>query len=154
MEIVSRSQQQTASLAAALAAFLHGGDIVFLIGELGAGKTFFIRSAAEALGVTEPVTSPSYTMAQTYGGKTTVHHLDLYRLPKFDAGDAADFEPFFEAESITFIEWPDRAVPFLGEPAVVIRMEHVNIDSRRISIESNRQELIHGLEHAFADSVD
>ena len=154
MDIISRSPQQTASLAAGLASFLYGGDVIFLIGELGAGKTFFIRHAAEALGVTEPVTSPSFTMAQSYGGATTVHHLDLYRLPKFDSADAIDFEPFFEAEAITFIEWPEQAVPFLEEPAVVIRMEHVDINSRRISIQSSRQELIRGMEKAIADPVD
>ncbi len=133
---------------------VKGGQILALEGPLGAGKTFFIRNTAEALGVTEPVTSPSFTMAQTYGGTTTVHHLDLYRLPKFDSSDAIDFEPFFEAEAITFIEWPEQAVPFLEEPAVVVRMEHVDINSRRISIQSSRKELIRGMEKAIADLVD
>ena len=142
MEIVSRSTQQTARIAALLASLLRGGDVVFLIGELGAGKTYFIRKAAEALGVSEPVTSPSFTMAQTYRGKLTVHHLDLYRLAGFKAEDAIDFEPFFEPGAVTFIEWPEQAEPFLERPAVVIRLEHLDPESRRISILAGRRNLL------------
>ena len=126
-------------MAAATARLLHPGDIVFLSGPLGAGKTCFIRAAARELGVTEPVTSPSFTMAQTYSGRLPVHHLDLYRLRRFDPEDAVDFEPFFAPDAITFIEWPERAAPFIETPALVIKLEHIDETSRRLVFEAGRE---------------
>lgn len=140
LEIISRSQEQTTALAAAVARLLEPGDAVFVAGQLGTGKTCFIRAACRELGVAEPVTSPSFTMAQTYTGKVTVHHLDLYRLSKFGPEDAVDFEPFFESGAITFVEWPEGAEPYLAAPAVSIHLSHVDEHSRRISF-SGRNDL-------------
>ena len=148
------SEEQTQKFAAAVARLLKPGDTVFLIGPLGAGKTFFIRAAARELGVTEPVTSPSFTMAQTYQGMVTVHHLDLYRLATFSADDFPDFDPFFEADAITFIEWPQQAQPFLQEPALVLELSHVDVCSRRIRIAGGRKELIRQLEEEIAGTGD
>ncbi len=153
-ELVSRSEARSAALAQGLARLLEAGDVVFLTGPLGAGKTFFIRHAAAALGVTEPVTSPSYTMGQTYSGAVRIHHLDLYRLAEFTAEDAVDFEPFFEQDAITFIEWPERAEPYISRPDVVVRLDHVDINSRRISFEANREDLRQELEKLVAGARD
>jgi len=152
MEIHSRSEEQTACMAEGLAKLLKPGDLVFLIGQLGAGKTCFIRYAAKALGIREPVTSPSFTMAQTYSGVIRVHHLDLYRLSSFSAEDAIDFEEFFEKDAVTFIEWPERAEPFIEEPDVIVRLEHVDLNSRRISIESSNDRLAGRLEQLHANT--
>lgn len=146
MEILSRSEAKTASVAESLAKLLLPGDLVFMIGQLGAGKTCFIRYAAKALGVDEPVTSPSFTMAQSYSGVIRVHHLDLYRLSSFSAEDAIDFEDFFEKDAVTFIEWPERAELFIEKPDVVVKLEHVDLNSRRISIESSNDRITCGLE--------
>ena len=154
LEIVSRSEAQTAALARGVAKLLRPGDVVFLTGPLGAGKTFFVRHAAFALGVLGPVTSPSFTMAQTYEGEVRVHHLDLYRLSGFTAEDVVDFEPFFEGDAITFIEWPEQAESFLTGPALTIRLDHVDLDSRRISLESRNQEMNQGLEQLLAGTGD
>ena len=132
----------TAAIAAALAAALEPGDVVFLKGELGAGKTFFIREAARALGTADRVTSPSYTLGQTYRGKVTIHHLDLYRLPSFSAADADELEPFFEPGAITFVEWPDRAEPLLEPPAATVTLEHVDEHSRRLTIVTGRRDIL------------
>ncbi|MBE0429937.1 MAG: tRNA (adenosine(37)-N6)-threonylcarbamoyltransferase complex ATPase subunit type 1 TsaE [Thermoleophilia bacterium] len=148
--IVSRSEEQTAALAARLARLLKPGDVVFLKGPLGAGKTFFIRAAARQLGVTEPVTSPSFAMGQTYAGRVTVHHLDLYRLTSFDMEDFADFEPFFEKEAITFIEWPERAEPHLSRARVVVNMDHIDEHSRDIRLEGSDSEMSEKLEEIIA----
>lgn len=152
LKILSRSEEQTKGLAAGFAKLLQAGDIVFLIGQLGAGKTFFIRHAAEALGVSEPVTSPSYTMAQSYSGAVRVHHLDLYRLSGFKAEDSMDFEEFFEDDAVTFIEWPESAAPFIGKPDAIVRLEHVDLHSRRISIDSSNSRIASGLERLHADA--
>ncbi|MDO8737132.1 MAG: tRNA (adenosine(37)-N6)-threonylcarbamoyltransferase complex ATPase subunit type 1 TsaE [Thermoleophilia bacterium] len=155
LEILSRSEEQTAALAASLAKLLEPGDIIFLSGQLGVGKTFFIRHAAEALGISEPVTSPSFTMAQTYdAGHFRVHHLDLYRLSGFSADDAVDFEEYFENDAVTFVEWPERAKPYIEGPDVVIRIDHVDLSSRRISIESSNARIASGLEERHAGSGD
>lgn len=137
-------------MAAGLARLLGPGDVIFLKGQLGAGKTFFIRAAARELGVTEPVTSPSFTMGQTYEGQVTVHHLDLYRLTSFSGEDLADFEPFFESGAITFIEWPEEAEPFLASPAVQVTLEHVDENSRHIVLESGDPEVRSKLEELIA----
>lgn len=152
LEILSRSERQTAGVAANLAELLQPGDLVFLIGQLGAGKTFFIRHAAEALGVREPVTSPSFTMAQTYSGVIRIHHLDLYRLSSFSAEDAMDFEEFFEEGAVTFMEWPERAELFIEKPDAVVRIDHVDLNSRRISIESSNSRIASGLEKLYGDT--
>ncbi len=150
LSIVSSSVAVTAAMAASLARLLKPGDVVFVSGQLGAGKTVFIRAAAHELGVGELVTSPSFTIAQTYAGRATIHHLDLYRLDGFDADDAVDLEPFFDKDAITFIEWPEQAKLFLEEPAVVVKLEHVDEHSRRISFLRPREDLKKSLEELVA----
>lgn len=152
LEFLSESESQTAELAQGVARLLKPGDAVFLKGQLGTGKTFTVRAAARQLGVREPVTSPSYTMAQSYAGSLTVHHLDLYRLSGFSVDDMADFEPFFEPDAITFIEWPEQAEPFLEDPALVITLEHVDENSRRIILRTGRGDLARQLEGLIADT--
>lgn len=152
MRVISHSEEQSAALAAGLARLLKPGDIVWLKGQLGTGKTFFIRAAAREMGVTEPVTSPSFAMGQTYAGRVTVHHLDLYRLPGFTGEDATDFELFFAADAVTFIEWPEQAEPFLDAPAAVVSLEHRDGNSRIIVFECRDEELAHKLEHMVADA--
>lgn len=144
------SEEETETFARAVARLLAPGDTVFLSGPLGAGKTFFIRAAARALGVREPVTSPSFTMAQTYHGRVAVHHLDLYRLADFSAEDMPDFEPFFEPDAITFIEWPRRAEPFLEAPALMLELEHADLSSRRVRVAGGRADMIKRLEDTYA----
>ncbi|MHB8792193.1 MAG: tRNA (adenosine(37)-N6)-threonylcarbamoyltransferase complex ATPase subunit type 1 TsaE [Thermoleophilia bacterium] len=152
LELLSLSEEQTSGVAADFAKLLRAGDIVYLIGQLGAGKTFFIRHAAEALGVSEPVTSPSYTMARTYSGVIRIHHLDLYRLSSFKVEDAMDFEEYFDDDAITFIEWPESATPFIEKPAAIVRIDHIDLHSRRISIESDNSRIAKGLEKLHADT--
>ncbi len=112
-------------LAARTAGFLLPGDVVVLAGEVGAGKTTFVREAARALGVREAVTSPTYQFARGYEGfldgrAVAVNHLDLYRLEGLlDARDALDLDEYLGADSVTFVEWADPALGLLEEPSVV-----------------------------------
>lgn len=125
----------TEALAAELAVGLRAGDIVSVRGELGAGKTTFVRGAARALGVTELVTSPTFTIGQRYAGRLPVSHLDLHRL-----GDLADEEPgmlddYVTPEAISFVEWPEVAALELRRVALDVELRHAGGDHRRIAIE-------------------
>src|ERR671931_21381 len=104
-ELESSSPEETERIAAALAARLRPGDVVGVEGELGVGKTTFVRGACRALGITQPVTSPTYTVGHRYRGRLDVSHLDLYRFEGFDDEEWANLEPYFE-DAVTFVEWP------------------------------------------------
>ena len=114
------SARETEALGARLAARLHAGDTVLVSGELGSGKTTFVRGACRALGVTEAVTSPTFTIGHLYAGDVRVAHLDLYRFVGLGAADWGDLEPYFD-DTIAFVEWPEagRRPPAgtrLGQP--------------------------------------
>ena len=108
LELTSGSAEETEELAARLAGELAPGDVVPVSGELGSGKTTFVRGACRALGVTAPVTSPTYTIGHRYEGSPDVSHLDLYRFTAVSAAEWADLEPYFE-DAIAFVEWPEAA---------------------------------------------
>lgn len=123
-------------LAAKMAGFLVPGDVVVLEGEVGTGKTTFVRAAARALGVRETVTSPTYQFARGYEGSVnglTVNHLDLYRLEGLDARDALDLDEYLAADSVTFVEWADLALGLLVEPSVV-KIFHRSPATRRVRV--------------------
>jgi len=126
------------ALAAKVAGFLMPGDTVVLKGDVGAGKTTFVRAAAQALGVQEVVTSPTYQFARGYEGSVngravTVNHLDLYRLEGLDARDALDLDDYLDVNSITFVEWADPALGLLGEPTIV-QIFHRSPTGRRVRL--------------------
>ena len=131
MEIVSGSPEETEAVAAALAGELRVGDVVTVSGELGSGKTTFVRGACRALGVTAPVTSPTYTIGHRYEGDPDVSHLDLYRFTGVSAAEWADLEPYFE-DAVVFVEWPEAAADGLPAVRARVRLEHVDELHRRI----------------------
>ncbi|HTN26113.1 MAG TPA: tRNA (adenosine(37)-N6)-threonylcarbamoyltransferase complex ATPase subunit type 1 TsaE [Solirubrobacteraceae bacterium] len=137
----SASAAQTEAIAAELARRLAPGDIVLVSGDLGAGKTTFVRGACRALGVTGPVTSPSFTIARRYDGDVPISHLDLYRLGDLDAEDPALLADELAADRIAFVEWPEVGAPVGLEPervAARVRLEHRGGDTRGVSIEFDR----------------
>lgn len=131
-------------LAARLAQRLEPGDLVTVSGELGSGKTTFVRGAARALGVTGPVTSPTFTIGHRYEGRMSVSHLDLYRLQTMTEGDWGALEPYFE-DAVVFCEWPEAAAGWLPESRAAVRLEHDGGDRRRVVLESPEPEVVPGL---------
>lgn len=114
---------------------LRPGDVVVLAGDMGAGKTTFVRGAARALGVSGPVTSPTFTIGRRYeGGTVPVAHLDLHRLVSLDEEDPALLADYVNADHVAFVEWPEAAADELS-PRVRVRLEHAGADAREITIE-------------------
>lgn len=136
MSVESHSAAETEALGADLAQRLEPGDVVVISGEVGAGKTTLIRGACRALGVTEPVTSPTFTIGQRYGGgRLPVAHLDLYRLEGLDSEERALLDDYLTPEAVAFVEWPALAEPQLaGRRIVPVRLTHAGGDSRRVEI--------------------
>ena len=138
MEWKELDEAALANLATRVAGVLEPGDVVVLSGEVGAGKTTFVRSAARALGVEERVTSPTYQLARGYEGtvggrRVTVSHLDLYRLEGLESQDVLELDDYLDTRSITFIEWADPALKLLEAPTVV-HLSHATPDTRRAEL--------------------
>jgi tRNA threonylcarbamoyladenosine biosynthesis protein TsaE len=126
---------ETESLGAELAGRLRDGDVVLVSGELGAGKTTFVRGAARALGVSDPVTSPTFSIGHRYRTPgTTVSHLDLYRLGGLGAEDPDLLADYLGEGRIAFVEWPAEGEPELDGARLLVRLDHAGGDCREIEI--------------------
>ena len=132
--IESLSPEQTELIAAELATELESGDVVTIAGELGVGKTTFVRGACRALGVQGPVTSPTYTIGHRYRGNVDVSHLDLYRFESVSPAEWGDLEPYFDG-AVCFVEWPEAAEGALPEPRFRVTLRYAGEDRRMVEIE-------------------
>jgi tRNA threonylcarbamoyladenosine biosynthesis protein TsaE len=135
MELETSSPEETEAVAARLARELGPGDLVTVSGELGTGKTTFVRGAARALGVTQAVTSPTFTVGHRYRGTGgDVSHIDLYRFAEVSNAEWGDLEPYFE-DAVVFLEWPEAAGDELPAVRAAVRLRHRNGDRRLVSVE-------------------
>ena len=125
------------------------GDVVTLRGELGTGKTTLVRGAARALGVTDHVTSPTFTVAQRYLGRVAVAHLDAYRLSAVD-DEELGLALEAAAEAVVFVEWPDALGDAFGDVAVAVTLEHGGGDRRLLTLTGPDATL----EAALLDALD
>ncbi|MEJ7824489.1 MAG: tRNA (adenosine(37)-N6)-threonylcarbamoyltransferase complex ATPase subunit type 1 TsaE [Solirubrobacteraceae bacterium] len=135
----SGSAAETEAVAAELARHLRAGDIVLVSGDLGAGKTTFVRGACRALGVVEAVTSPSFTIARRYDGTVPISHLDLYRLGDVGAEDPALLADELGPDRVAFVEWPEVGTPVgldADRVAARVLLEHRGGDRRLVCIDS------------------
>jgi len=144
LEVVTASAEETEAVAARLAERLEPGDVVTVSGELGSGKTTFVRGACRGLGVTAPVTSPTFTIGHRYRGRLDVSHLDLYRFSGLSPAEWGDLEPYFE-DAIVFVEWPEAGLDALPPARVAVRLEHVSVERRRIHLAAAESALLEGL---------
>lgn len=140
-DLVARGQEQTEAAGRNLAAVLEPGDVVLLVGEVGAGKSTLIRAAMRELGVEGAIPSPTFTIGRFYsetGQKAPVSHLDLYRLGEGEEEDPGLLAEYFGPDRITFIEWPGKTGEALAAEATRVfrvSVEHIDASSRKIRVE-------------------
>jgi tRNA threonylcarbamoyladenosine biosynthesis protein TsaE len=134
MVVDSSSPEETEAAGAELAASLEPGEVVTISGELGTGKTTFVRGACRALGVAGPVTSPTFTIGHRYKGDVDVSHLDLYRFAGVSAAEWGDLEPYFDG-AVCFVEWPEAGKDVLPHARYSVSLEHAGEARRRIRVE-------------------
>ena len=130
--------EATERAGAQLAQSLAPGDVVLISGELGAGKTTFVRGALRSLGVDGPVTSPTFVVGHLHDGRPgPLAHLDLYRLAGMAGEDPGLLDPFFAEGAIVFIEWPEHAEDAWPPERVKyrVRLSHAGGDQRRIEVD-------------------
>ena len=135
---MTSAPEGTEAAGAALAARLQPGDVVLVSGDLGAGKTTFVRGALRSLGVTGPITSPTFVVGHLHEGETgPLAHLDLYRLAGMGTEDPGLLDPFFGDDTIAFVEWPEHALDAFPASRVAhrVHLAHAGGDARRIEIE-------------------
>jgi tRNA threonylcarbamoyladenosine biosynthesis protein TsaE len=140
IEFESSSPGETERIAATLARELESGDVVTVAGELGVGKTTFVRGAAREFGISGPVTSPTYTVGHRYRGDPDVSHLDLYRLRDMSAEDWGNLEGYFE-DAVVFVEWPEAGGAWLPPARVSVRLRHLSREHRLVLLESSEKSL-------------
>jgi tRNA threonylcarbamoyladenosine biosynthesis protein TsaE len=128
------SAEETEALGAELAGRLGPGDVVLVSGDLGAGKTTFVRGAARALGVEGPVTSPTFTIGHLLAGRLEVAHLDLYRLASLEGEDPELLHDYLTPERIGFVEWPGVGEARIPRVAARVALEHAGGDRRTVRI--------------------
>jgi tRNA threonylcarbamoyladenosine biosynthesis protein TsaE len=135
LRVETFAARETESLGAELAAGLKDGDVVLVQGELGSGKTTLVRGAARALGVSDPVTSPTYSIGHRYRAlKLTVSHLDLHRVAALEHEDPGLLADYVGPGRIAFVEWPPDSDGELASAALHVRLSHRGGDRREIEV--------------------
>ena len=140
MEFEGLDEAALEAVATRVARCLEPGDVVVLGGEVGSGKTTFVRAAARSLQVKERVTSPTYQIARAYDGaagsrRVTINHLDLFRLEALEEKDALELDDYFDPEAITFVEWASKdALDLIVDPTFVL-ISHQTPTTRRVGLQ-------------------
>ena len=121
-------------VAEAICSAAQAGEGVQLHGPIGAGKTTLVQACARLLGVSEPVTSPTFALAHLYDGTPPVAHLDLYRLGEATGRDTADLLAYLTEDAIAFVEWPEYGIGWLPSATCVVRIELADDGTRQFDI--------------------
>jgi len=133
--IDTRTVEETIGFGTYLAAGLQPGDVLALSGELGAGKTVLVKGLAHGLGISQEVTSPTFTLIHEYsGGRLTLVHVDLYRLNSVEQALAIGMEEYLEGSGVTVIEWAEKIDPLLPQRTRRIRIQSLGENARRIEV--------------------
>ncbi|OQY24209.1 MAG: tRNA (adenosine(37)-N6)-threonylcarbamoyltransferase complex ATPase subunit type 1 TsaE [Desulfobacteraceae bacterium 4572_35.2] len=133
--IQTESAEQTDQLGRQLGRQLMAGSLVLLRGDLGAGKTCLATGIARGLGVAQatPVTSPTYTLMNSYEGRLPLYHFDLYRLSSEDELLDLGFDDYFHGDGVALVEWPER-YPELSREALIVDLVYVGDEARQLTV--------------------
>ena len=133
LALATTSASETQQLAAALAAIAEPGDLLLLAGEMGAGKTAFAQGFALGLGITEQVTSPTFTIVREYsGGRLALHHLDVYRLESLSEVADLGLSEMLDEDAVMLVEWGDAVLPALPDQYLELRITFGEDDDQRL----------------------
>ena len=134
MEIITHSERETEAAGAALAAKLPDGAVVAMYGELGSGKTAFVRGMARGMGIGCRVSSPTFTIVSEYEGKRTLIHFDMYRLGSADELWGIGWDDYLDRGAVCAVEWSENVQDAFTGNEVTVRFEKLGADERRITI--------------------
>jgi tRNA threonylcarbamoyladenosine biosynthesis protein TsaE len=130
--VITRSTDETLALAGSVGELLRPGDVVSLAGDLGAGKTVFAQGVARALGVDEPVVSPSFTIVREYAGRVPLVHVDVYRIDTIQELHDLGFDELVRDDAVTLVEWGDVIDALLPRERLDVRLAAGAADDERI----------------------
>ena len=133
--MISHSEEESLCLGEELGRNARRGTVYALRGDLGSGKTVLARGIARGLGITDNITSPTFTLLEIYEGALPLYHFDLYRIEKTAEFDGLGFEEYWEGDGVSVIEWAERADGLLPDSTVVVFLEYRSERERKISIE-------------------
>lgn len=132
----TESAQETVKLGERLGKRLRPGDVVALVGELGAGKTTITRGIAQGLGVEADIHSPTFTLIHEHPGTIPLYHVDLYRIDRPEEAEDIGIEEYIHGDGVTIIEWAEKIMPLLPEDALRIELRMTGDDMREIAFET------------------
>jgi tRNA threonylcarbamoyladenosine biosynthesis protein TsaE len=133
--IISNSPEETFSLAEELGRKISDYSVIALYGDLGAGKTIFTKGLARGLGIDEDITSPTFSLMESYEGDKPLYHFDLYRIENLNEFENLRFEEYWESKGVSVIEWPEKAGDLLPENRINVFIEYINESMREITVE-------------------
>lgn len=135
LEVVSNSAAQTGSLGSRLGELAAPGDVVLLVGKLGAGKTCFTQGVAKGLGIDEYTPSPSFVLVREYQGRLPLYHIDLYRLDRLEEIVHLGLDDYLYGKGVSVVEWADRGLKAMPEEHLLVEIEHLTATKRKLTFE-------------------
>jgi len=136
LEIVSNSAEQTRKIGLKLGKLAASGDVIFLVGPLGAGKTCLTQGIARGLGINEYTASPSFVLVREHRGKLPLYHIDLYRLDRIEEVAQLGLDDYLYGNGVCVVEWADKGLSVLPEEHLLIEMQIVSPMKRKLSFMS------------------
>lgn len=135
IEAITKSDAETMLFSEKLGRHAQPGDLFAVTGDLGAGKTVFAKGIAKGLEVPEEITSPTFTLLETYDGRLMFYHFDLYRIENRNEFNNLNFEEYWEGAGVSVVEWADKAAGLLPLNSINVNIEYLSENERRIAIE-------------------